>query len=160
MRKLAVLSICVILVFLLAFSSSAIASDEDDMLQVLTNFARAMNNADFDLMSSLHSHSPDVSMYGPPKSMAFLIQGWEAFDSLWKGNLSYPSGTFNLSLHNLQSTMLTKDIGLVTGYSILTVNPPASPEQFSEQERFTYVVQKIGGKWLIVHIHVSVLPTE
>ena len=146
--------------FCLAASQPATASDEEDVLEVLTNFAEAMNTNDTDLMSSLWLNSQETSIFGPPKGLAFLYQGHDLIMTWFEDMNKAPLGSYVRSFHNPQVTMLDKNFALITAYSILIINPPAVEEQFVSQERTSLVVQKTGGKWLIVHAHFSVLPTE
>jgi len=54
------------LVFCLSVALSAkAASDEEEVLQVMTDWFKAFNTNDYDLMSSLHWHSPEISYFGP-----------------------------------------------------------------------------------------------
>lgn len=160
MKKFTVLSVCIVLVFGLSFATSAMASDEEDILQVVENWSTAMNTADIELMSSTYWHSSKTTDFAPNKAGAFLVQGWDALGKMWKGYLGMPKGTFTNTHSNIQVTMLTNDVAVVTCYQTLIVNPPAAKEQTTNLMRNTRVVQKIGGKWLIVHDHASVLPTE
>ena len=54
--------------------------------------------------------------------------------------------------------MLSDNVAIITSYNVCTVNPPAVKEQATYLVRGTFVVQKIGGKWLIVHEHSSLVP--
>jgi len=149
MRKLTVLSICVVLVFGLSFTSSAIASDEDEILEIVTTAYKAMNTLDYELMSSVWLHSPKTSAYFPSGD-PFIYNGWEIVGNTWKSYFSAsqsskePTTTYP---HNYQVTMLSDNLAILTGYD-------------SNLVRVTLVVQKVSGKWLIVHQHTSVLPTE
>ena len=164
MKRHTVLLFSLVLVFCLSVAPSVMAaSAEDEVLQVASNFAKAFSTSDFELMSSLHWHSPKLIKFTPSKSGAFLLQGWDAVAEDWKQgtfNAAYPKGTFGMSNHNPQVTMLGDNIAVITLYQITISNPPASKEQTVEQHRQTLVVQKIDGKWLIVHEHVSMLPTQ
>ncbi len=155
------LLITVTLVFCLCVAPSAnAASDEEEVLQVATNFAKAFSTSNFDLMSSLHWKSPNMSKFFPGKEGAFLLQGWETIGRDWKTNLEYPPGTYMLSPRNQQATMLGKDVAVATQYLIYIYSDPTTKGQTVSQFRQTLVVQKIGGKWLIAHEHTSVLPIE
>lgn len=157
------LLIAVILAFCLyVIPSVNAASAEEEVLQVMTNFHKAFSTGDVELMSSLHSHSQKITKFTPSKGGAFLTQGWQAVEAGWKDTLrpEYPSGTYNNSLSNPQVTMLGDDAAVITGYFIMTINPPAATEQSINQIRQTLVVQKVDGKWLIVHEHASLFPTE
>lgn len=155
--RITVLMIVLALAICLAVSQTAIASDEDDVLQVAQNFAKAFNTSDFELMSSTHWHSPQLSAF----SGSFLTQGWNVIGKSFKSTFDLcPSGTFVMSIHNPQVTMLSDSVAITTFYQNLTVNPPATPEQITEQNRKTLVLKKIDDRWLIVHEHYSNFPTE
>lgn len=158
MKKLAVLSIFTVFVFSVSFTTSAMASDEEDVLQVVENWTEAYNASDMDSMSSLYS--PDISIYTPPKSGAFLSRGWESLEKDLEPMFAMPEGTYSVSCYNTQAAMLDDSHAVITGYMIFTFNPPAVVEQTVALCRRTLVVQKIDGKWRIVHEHASSLPTE
>jgi len=145
--------------FLVTPSESA-ASDEEEALQVATNFTKAFNTSDFELMASLHWQSPNLSKYTPSKEGAFLTQGWDAIGGEWKTLFKDPAGTYTFSTHNQQAVMLGKDVAVTTQYMIAINTDPKTKEQSVSQFRQTLVLQKIGGKWLIVHEHSSDLPTK
>lgn len=160
-KTLCGLLLCVTLAFCLALPPSATAaSAEEEVLQVITNWDKAMNTADFDLMSSLYWHSAKMSEFAPAEGFPFLYQGWEALETWWKNYLGLPAGTFISTRHNIQVTILLDNVAIVTSYQNLVVNPPVMKEQTIIQGRNTTVVQKIRGKWLIVHGHGSVFPVE
>jgi uncharacterized protein (TIGR02246 family) len=155
------LLICIALVSSLSFAQPAnAASAEEEVLQVMTNFVKAQNANDSELMASLWWNSPKTSTYGPPKNLAFLTQGWDSIVLFFKDLNKYPLGSFSRTLHNPQVTMLGDTTAIATAYSVFTQNPPVVKEQTISQERMTFVLQKIGGKWVIVHGHGSALPTE
>lgn len=160
-RTIVALLSCIALALCLYITPSAsAASAEDEVLQVVTNWTKATNTANFELFSSLWWNSPKTSSFAPPKSLAFLTQGHEAIVNNLKDMFEYPEGTVNTSHHNTQVTMLGDNIAVITLYRIFTINPPMVTEQSVEQQRQTLVVQKIDGKWVIVHDHGSMLPTE
>jgi len=144
----------------LAVAQPAIASDEEDVLKVMEDWTKALNTADFELMSSLYYHSEELSQFPPVEGFPFLMKGWDSLEKWWKTYLGFPEGTFVSTSHNQQATILSDNLALITGYQTLVVNPPVFKEQTVVQSRQTTVVQKIGGKWLIVHDHGSNLPTE
>ena len=145
---------------LLAASSTKAASAEDEVLQVMTNWFKAFNTNDYELMSSLWWHSTKTSGFSPWKSGAFLIEGWDVMAEDWKSTFKNPIGTWSNSMHYPQVMMLGDNVAIITSYNVGTVNPPAVKEQIAYIVRGTFVVQKIGGKWLIVYEHSSMLPEE
>jgi hypothetical protein len=153
--------LCVALVICLYSAQSVnAASPEEDALQVVTNFAKAMNTNDSALMSSLWWNSPKTSTFGPPKALGFLTQGYESIIMWFNDMNKSPVGSYVRSFHNPQVSMLNDNVAIISAYSIFIQNPPVVKEQTISQERVTFVVQKIGAKWLIVHGHASELPTK
>jgi len=158
MKKLVVLSICVALVFCVSLSTSAIASDQEDVLQVEANFLKALSTKDYDLMSSLYWHSPNTSCFAPGNP-PLLIQGWdESLQQYWK-SIETATITSTLFLHP-SVTMLKDDVAVINGYEYLVDTDSTTNEESTSRIRVTRVVQKIGGKWLIVSDHGSMLPEE
>ena len=155
------LLISIALVFSLSFAQPVnAASAEEEALQVATSFIKAFNDCDLGLLSSIWWHSPKASEIAPTTGYPFVNQGWEGIEKWWKSTFEYPIGTIILTLHNPQAVMLDNNIAVVTGYENVIVNPPAVKEQSITQVRTTLVVQKIDGKWLIVHHHSSNFPLE
>jgi ketosteroid isomerase-like protein len=148
------LLMCIAFVFSLSFVQFVnAATAEEEVLQVAINWAKAFNDRNFELMSSIHWHSPAISKFTPAKDGAFLTEGWESIGAGWK-SFGTISGSFSVSLHNPKVTMLGDSAGFITGYNIITDKDEVG------QCRITLVVQKISGKWLIVHEHSSNFPVE
>lgn len=160
MRKLTVLSFCIVLVLGMSIGKAAMAaSNEEEALRVETNFAKAINSGDYDLMSSLFWHSSKVSTFQPGTN-PFLCQGWEeSLNPNWKSSLSGTSTT-TITPHNWQATFIKDDVAIITGYeNVASINEMTKEETITNL-RVTRVLQKIRGKWLIVHDHGSELPLE
>lgn len=151
--------------FVLAFClyvapTATAASDEEEVLQVAENWNKAVNTGDFELMSSLYWNSPKTSSFPPWKEAAFLLQGYEAIMNWIKPTFESLKGTTSRTYHHPQVTLLGDDVAVVTLYEVIISNSPDVEEQTIDQNRQTLVVQKIGGKWLIVHDQGSAFPTE
>ena len=160
MRKLTFLSICIALVFCLSFASSAVAaSDEEEVLQVPQKFITAMNTSNFDMMSSLWWHSDKTTSFNP-SSDPFLYDGWEIIGNGWKYISEMPPGSENVTIHHVQATMLGNNAAITTAYGYDVYTDPETKEETISLVRQTLVLQKIGGKWLIVHHHASMFPIE
>ena len=143
----------------LSLSQPALAaSDEEEIIQMSLNAAIAMKTADFELMSSLWWHSDKTTAYFPDNP--FLLEGGEAILDLWQSTCSLPAGTHAPTFHNIQVTMLGDDVAISTFYANHVYTDPTSKEQSTMLLRATLVVQKISGKWLVVHQHTSKLPVE
>lgn len=159
MRKLTILLSCVVFMCCSSFNSSSIAApDEEEALKAMANWYRAYNTSDFELMASLHWNSPKLTRFSP--DVAFLMEGWENFGAYWESGLDSPPGTTMNTMHHPHVIMLGDDFAIITSYNTSVYTDPESKEQFVSQVRGTFLFQKIGGKWLIVHEHSSVLPTE
>lgn len=160
MKKRTILSTCIVLIFCLSFTTSAMESDEDDVLQVAEDWNKAVNTGDLELMSYLYWNSPKTSSFTPWEAAAFKLQGYDAIHNWMKSTFESLEGNVGRTYHNSQVTFLENNVAILTCYEIITSRSPAGGEQMIDQNRQTLVVQKIGGRWLIVHDHGSLLPTE
>jgi uncharacterized protein (TIGR02246 family) len=151
----------VTLVFCLYVTPSAnAASAEEEVLQVMTSWFKAFNTNNADLMTSLYWNSPKTTAFGPGADSALLGQGWDLNAEGWKSSFKQPIGTYVNSPSHIQATILTDNVAIITGYNTSTYNDPTTKAQTISQVRGTFIVQKIGGKWLIVHEHSSMLPVK
>ena len=161
MKRHTILLFSLVLVLCLSAAPSAMAaSAEDEVLQVMTNWLKAQNTYDYELMSSLWWHSPKTSQFSPWKSGALLTEGWDIIAEGFKSDYKQPIGTAAGSMRYPKVMMLGDNVAIITSYNVATVNPPAVKEQATYLVRGTFVVQNIGGKWLIVYEHSSMLPEE
>jgi uncharacterized protein (TIGR02246 family) len=152
---------CILFVLSLNFTPSANAtSQEEEVLQVMTNWFKAFNTNNADLMTSLYWNSSKTTAFGPGVDSALLSQGWELNAEGWKSITKDPIGTYVNSPSHIQATMLSDNVAIITGYNTQTYTDPATKTQTVSQVRGTFVVQKIGGKWVIVHEHSSMLPVK
>jgi uncharacterized protein (TIGR02246 family) len=136
------------------------ASPEEEVLQVMTNWFKAYNTNNAELMASLYWNSPKLTAFCPDPSSAFLIQGWELNAEGWKLIAKDPIGTYVNTPSHIQATMLSDNVAIITGYNTETYTDPNTKAQTIYHVRGTFVVQKIGGKWVIVHEHSSVFPAK
>jgi hypothetical protein len=143
-----VLILFVSLAFCLYFAPAAsAASAEEEVLQVATNFVKAMNDNNSELLASLWLQSPKTTYFNP--SGKFLSVGWMT---------NVPGGGEMFSLSHPRVTMLGDDAAVITGYFTIMKSDEATKQLSSEDLKETLVVQKNQGKWLIVHEHSSFLP--
>jgi len=147
-----ILTSVIILIIILSVSPFGIAATpEEEAIQVMENFAKAISTKDSPLLSSLYWHSPKTTYFAPSKDGAFLTQGW------LEGG---PGIDLTFSLHHGQATILSDNVAVLTGYYTAIETDPETKQQSTDQIRQTLVVQKVGGKWLIVHEHASFLPAK
>jgi hypothetical protein len=139
---------CIVLALFLCVTPYAnAASAEDEVLQVATNFVKAMNDNNSELMASLWMQSPKTTYFNP--SGKFLTVGWMT---------NTPGGGEMFSLSHPRVTMLGDDAAIITGYFTIMKSDAVTKQLSSEDLKETLVVQKNQGKWLIVHEHSSFLP--
>ena len=145
----------------MSFSSSAIASEEDDVLQLQAKFLKANSTGDYELMSTLYWHSPNTKAF-PPGNPPLLLQGWdESIGQYWKNSSESATETVATALFVQPTvTFLKDDVAVINGYEYFVVTDAKTKEQVTATVRVTRIVQKIGGKWLIVNEHASMLPPE
>lgn len=161
MKKPTILLICVALVICVSLSSSVMASDEEDVLQVAINWTKAFSNADFESMSSLYLHSPKTSEFGPVSGYPLLFKGWDQCEKAWKSNMSsIELGALSFSIHNPEVALIGKDAAVTAVYQIAVYTDPETKVQTVGQLRQTLVLEKVNGQWLIVHHHSSNFPME
>jgi hypothetical protein len=160
-RTLVGLLFCIVLAFCLYAAPSAnAASAEEEVLQVMTNWFKAFNTNNTDLMTSLYWNSPKTTGFGPSSDSPFLTQGWDLNAEGWKSGFKAPIGTYVNSPSHVQATILSDNVAIITGYNTQTYTDPTTKAQTVCQVRGTFVVQKIGEKWVIVHEHSSMLPVK
>jgi hypothetical protein len=89
-----------------------------------------------------------------------LEEGWDVLAEDMKSYFKMPIGIYANSMRHPQVMMLGDNVAIISVYNASTVNPPMVKEQATYLVRGTCVVQKIGGKWLIVYEHSSMIPGE
>lgn len=157
MRKYPVIMIIVTFVFCFSMVSSATAaSDEEEIIQVQKNFMKAYTTKNFNLMSSLYLHSSNTSTFNPGGQQPLLFKGWdETLKDGWKTGLDSRTEAVTMDFVHPQVTMIKDDVAVLTGYEVIAATNPTTKEETVSHNRVTRVVQKINGKWLIVHDHVT-----
>jgi hypothetical protein len=133
--------------FLYATTSAIAATPEEEVLQVATNFVKAMNDDDSKLLTSLWYQSPKTSYYNPGGK--FLTMGWMT---------NAPGGGEMFTMNHPQVTMLGDNAAFITGYYTIMKSDEATKQLVIDYVKETLIVQKIQGKWLIVHEHSSFVP--
>jgi len=135
----------VALFFGYSFINSAVAASvEEDVLQVEIDWCKAFKKVDMELMSSLYWHSPKTSEVTPNES----YEGWDAIKENIKKYFELGEGVFDWTYFDTEVVMLSDNVAVVSGYHNMFEKPPGG-DPYALILRFTHVVQKIGGKWLI-----------
>ncbi|MBW1767920.1 MAG: nuclear transport factor 2 family protein [Deltaproteobacteria bacterium] len=132
-------------------------SVEDEILKVVANFDKAFNSNNYELISSVWWHSKKISRFRSGPHGAFLEENWKLFDPQFKARAKKPLYIRYIGRHNSKVTLLDDDTAIVTSYLINRRFPPNQDHRINHL-RQTLVFQKIQGKWLIAHMHLSKLP--
>ena len=159
MRKYKI--IVIIFVFMFCFSAATTtmaATDEEEILQLVSDYFKAWNTNDNKIMAAIHWNSPDMTFYGPTVDTAFLTKGWDITAEGLKNAFDSPVGTYSLSCHDPKIWLVDKNVAIVTMYVIWNITDQNTKEEQLLQVRGTQVVKRINGKWKIVHVHWSALP--
>lgn len=161
MKKYTIIMIIVALSLCFSVAPSATAaSDEEEIIQVQTNFMKAYAAKDFKAMASLYLHSSKTSTFNPG-NQPLLSEGWEeSLKNSWENTMASETDDVTAYFHHPKVTMIKNDVAVITGYESVTYTNPTTKEATVNHNRVTRVVQKIKGKWLIVHDHVDTFSIE
>lgn len=161
MKKYTIILSIIALVCCFSIAASAIAaSDEEEIIQVQTDFMKAYSSKDFKAMASLYFHSSKTSTFNPG-NQPLLCEGWEeSLMDRWKNTMVSETDDVTGYFHHPKVTMIKDDVAIITGYESVTYTNPVTKESTTSHNRVTRVLQKIRGKWLIVHDHVDTFSIE
>jgi uncharacterized protein (TIGR02246 family) len=132
-----------------ATASPKAASDQAAIKAIMASWARAIESKNLDAL--MDHYAPDVLLYDlkPP----YKIIGVQAYKTMWEQCLPY----FPKSFSSVQ-----RDLKLVVGTDsafaayINKFEVPGEPHPCANSWiRVTACFQKIAGRWLITHEHVS-----
>jgi uncharacterized protein (TIGR02246 family) len=125
-------------------------SDKAQIAALEKRFAAAVNAKDVGKVMALYAKS-GLYVYDVVPPRAYV--GWAAYKKDWEGLFkdAYP-GPITFSMADLS---ITASGDMAYSHSVQTIEAPgaATPKM---TVRVTDVYRKTGGKWLIVHEHVSV----
>ncbi len=143
----------------LSATATAQTADEDalkaEVAAATAQYVQAFNTSDIDLLDTVSLQSDKATHISPTEP--FRIDGWTDVRRALAGELSLPPGSFSLVPRQSRIDLIGDDVALWTGHFILNIRPPEGSPQ-TVNGRLTSVLQKVDGKWLIVHIHSSALP--
>jgi ketosteroid isomerase-like protein len=133
-------------------ASYADANDETQIRALEQRFTAAVKAKDADKIMENYDHSQKLVIFDviPPREYV----GWDAYKKDWQEFLNSFDGPITMQISGLT---IVADGNLAYGYSFQRIagkmkngGPP------DVTVRVTDVYRKTGGKWLIVHEHVSV----
>ena len=139
-------------------SATARTADEDaikaEVEAAAGQFVQTLNTSDGELLDSLWLQSDKTTWFSATQPLR--IDGWPHVREGFAGLLSLPPGSVSLVARQGRVDLFGDDVALFTAHFVLNIRPPGPP--VTTNGRFTGVLQKIDGKWLRVHTHVSALP--
>jgi uncharacterized protein (TIGR02246 family) len=139
--------------FVLTVPSLAKSSDVDQIKALEQSFQNAFRAKDLAVIMKLYAPGDQLFVFDlvPPRQYA----GYDAYKKDWEDTFATFDGPIDFELTELAIT--TDGHGLAYSHSIqhLTGKTKAGASM-DLTVRVTDVYKKIGGKWLIVHEHVSV----
>ena len=142
----------------LSATATAQTADEDalkaEVVAAANQFLQAVNTSDGDLLDSLWLQSDKTTQFSA--TQPFRVDGWPDVRGGFAGLLSLPPGSVSLVARQGRVDLFGDDVALFTAHFVLNIRPPGPT--VTTNGRFTGVLQKIDGKWLRVHTHVSALP--
>jgi len=138
--------------FSMRLMSYADASDEAQIRALEQRFTAAFKAKDVDKIMVNYEHSQKLVVFDviPPRQYV----GWDAYKKDWQDFLATFDGPITVEMKDLS---INSDGNLAYGYSFQRVAgkvKAGGPLDFTV--RVTDVYRKTGGKWLIVHEHISV----
>ena len=132
--------------------SDARADDQADIKTLEQRFVDAFKAKDVARIMSVYVPNETLVVFDvvPPRQYV----GWNAYKKDWEDFLALFDGPIGVELTDLHVTTVGS---LGYGHSIQRVSGPMRDGKTLDLTvRVTDVYRKIGGKWLIVHEHVSV----
>ena len=137
---------------LLAIPARADSADEREIRDLEANYSKAVNAKDLD--NIMKTYVPDESLFVfdavPPRQYV----GAAAYRKDWQEFLGFFNGPVKFSISDL-AISTNGDLGY--SHSIQSVTGTDSKGQsIALNLRVTDIYRKTGGKWLIVHEHISV----
>jgi len=143
---------CAVLSVTMTSAAHAQRSDESSIRAMVATYYKAFRERNVDKVMTLYWHSPKFIAFDVVPPVRYV--GWNAYKKDWqnffagfKGPVTDQAITFHLTVDG--SMAYSEATERLTG--TLT-----NGQKTSIVLRATDVYQKIGGKWLIVHEHVSV----
>jgi uncharacterized protein (TIGR02246 family) len=133
-------------------ASYAKAGDEAEIRKLIDNFAVAFRAKDVDKVMSFYEKSDKLVAFDvvPPRQYT----GWEAYRKDFKDLFDMFNGPVTLDISDVS---VASEGNMAYSHSIdHVVGTGKDGNKMDLTVRVTDVYRKIGGKWLIVHEHVSV----
>lgn len=128
------------------------ATARDGVMRVFDDYVRGWKDGDLQLLSRIYANDARVSAYWPDPSRAGLLLGWPQISTDLRGVFGQIRG-MDLEFND-------RRIDIYGETAVLTASwiwhEPAAPPFATG--RTTFVFDRRGGEWLLVHEHSSVTP--
>lgn len=150
-RRVSGSSVWLACVWLLSGCRADSASPSDEATRVVQRWATAFGESDVDTIASLYA--PDASFFGTGSKA--LVTTPEQIRSYFEVGLQRdkPRGALLLE-HTVQ--VVSDDVVIVTGLD--RVSGTKEGAVYHAHGRVSFVLEKRGSSWLVVHFHRSALP--
>ena len=136
----------------MADNSLTKSTNEDQVRELVENWAQAVRNKDIEKI--LAHHSNDVVMFDVPKP--FVSIGIDAYSKTWDTFIAFTK----LGVFEIQELNVIADENVAFCFATMKCADKSNSEDFVELDfRLTIGLQKINNNWTIVHEHHSI-PSE
>ena len=143
--------VCLVSMYLAACKSEA-SSPADDAMQVIAQWAKAFDESNVDAIVSLYA--PDALFFGTGSKT--LVSTPEQIRSYFGGlQKDKPRGA-RLLEHSVK--VISENVVIVTGLDQVSGTKDGSV--YHADGRVSFVLEKRGSGWKIVHFHRSAVPTS
>ncbi|SRR6266496_3169789 len=133
-------------------NSSTNNTNEDQVRELVENWAQAVRNKDIEKI--LAHHSNNIVMFDVPKP--FISVGMDAYRKTWDTFFAFTK----LGVFDIQELHVIADENVAFCFATMKCIYKSNSEDFVELDfRLTIGLQKINNNWTIVHEHHSV-PSE
>jgi ketosteroid isomerase-like protein len=125
-------------------------NDESGVHQVIDNFVEAFRAKNLEMMMSLYAPDFVAFDFGPPLQDV----GKNKYKEVWEKVFTFFKGPIVFETRNLR---ITAGTGVAFSHQLLRLQATMANGRIVDRwERLSFGFQKVNGKWLIVHEHVSV----
>lgn len=126
------------------------ANDESQIRQQIDDFVKAFRSKDLNLMMSLYAPGFIAFDIVPPLQNV----GIDTYRNVWEKAFTFFQDPIDFETRDLS---ITAGSDVAFSHQLLRLRATLTNGQKVDRwERLTFCFRKIGGKWLIVHEHVSV----
>lgn len=138
----------------LELPTSSVRDEESEIRRIIEDWAKAVRGKDFP--GILRRHHPDIVMFDVPPP--FAIRGLEAYRKTWEPFFSWVREPVVFDIKEIDVTTGSDVAFAVAAMQCAGKEPEAGRPVLDF--RLTIGLQKIDGKWTIVHEHHSVPAPE